>query len=70
MSQQMKFGFWMCLTNFLVFLVLNSDLFNAVNQLANYFAVSHVTVSILDTIGLNDKSSMFSVESLCTFSFP
>ena len=44
--------------------------FNDANKLAKYFVVSYVAVLILDTIGLNVKSSRLFVESLCTFAFP
>ena len=63
------FCFWIYLTNFLVLLNVNSDLPNGANKLAKYFAVSYVAVSILDTIGLNVKSSTLSIESLCAFAF-
>ena len=51
------FCFWMYLTNSLVLLIVNADLLNGANKLAKYFAVSYVAVLILDTIGLNVKSS-------------
>ena len=60
----------MYLTKSLVLLIVNSDLLNGANKLAKYFAVSHVGKPILDTIGLNAKSSTLLVESLCTFAFP
>ena len=63
------FCFWMHLTNSLVLLIVNSDLLNGANKLAKYFAVSYVAVPILDTIGLNVKSSTLLVESLRTFAF-
>ena len=44
--------------------------FNDSNKLAKYFVVSYVVVSILDTVGLNVKSSRLLVESLCTFGLP
>ena len=64
------FCFWMYLTNSLVLLIVNSDLLNGANKPAKYFAVSYVAVPILDTIGLNVKSSTLLVGSLCTSAFP
>ena len=64
------FCIWMYLANSLVLLIVNSDLLNAANKLVKYFAVSYVAFPILDTIGLNVKSSTLLVESLCTFAFP
>ena len=63
-------SFWMYLTNSLVFVIVNSNLLNGANKPAKYFTVSYVAVSILDTIGLNVRSSTLLVESLCTFAFP
>ena len=64
------FCFWMYLTNYLVLLIVNSDLFNGTNNLAKCFAVSYVTVLISDTIGINVKLSTLLVQSLCTFEIP
>ena len=47
----------MYLTNSLVLLIVNSDLLNVANKLAKYFAISYVAVPVLDTVGLNIKSS-------------
>ena len=60
----------MYLINSLILLIVNSALLNGANNLAKYFAVLYVVVSILDTIGLNVKSSTLLVESLSTFAFP
>ena len=64
------FCFWMYLTNSLVFLIVNSDLLNGANKLAKYFAVLYVAVPMLDTVGLNVKSSTLLVESLYYFCIP
>ena len=53
-------------TNSLVLLIVNSNLINGANKLAKYYIVLYVAVPILNTIGLNVKSSMLLVESLCT----
>ena len=45
----------MYLTNYLVLLIVNSDLLNGANKLAKYLTVSYVAVPILETLGLNVK---------------